>query len=273
LRPLALYLTFDRNSATLSVKQLGELENLAAKANVLDVKQLSVLGRQNWDEAPDLHAKTPLSLARASAVRAALAAATRIPITASDGGTQRRRYGMDDQAGRSVEVGMTPLDANHLPAASAPFTLPWKICESEVSFHTVLSMTTHDGIVVAEICRNGKCSRAGIDSSYHAVWPGGMGSVMNGDFQANLSLEPTAEQLVRNGRFELGTGEGPASFNLRVSMQDPSIREADRFRFRIYQHRTELALDWSGKLEFTRTRPHPTRDVPPCLSAVRELEK
>jgi len=168
---------------------------------------------------------------------------------------------------------MTPLDASHLPAATAPFTLPWQSCESEVTFRTVLSMTTHDGIVVAEICRNGKCSRAGMDSSYHAVWPGEMGSVMNGEFKANLVLEPTEEQLVRNGQFELGTGEGPASFNLRVSMQDASIRETDQFRFRIYRRRTELALDWSGKLEFTRTRPHPTRDVPPCLRAVRDLAR
>lgn len=273
LRPLALYLTFDRNSTTLAVQQLAELENLAAKAEVLGVQQLSVLGRQNWDEAPDLHAKVPLSLARANAVQRALAAATHIPITVNDGGTQRRRYGLDDRSGRTVEVGMTPLDASHLPAASAPFTLPWLSCESEVTFRTVLSMTTHDGIVVAEICRNGKCSRAGMDSTYHAVWPGGMGSVMNGDFQANLSLEPTAEQLVRNGQFELGTGEGPASFNLRVSLHDASIRETDQFRFRLYRRRTELALDWSGKLEFTRRRPHPTRDVPPCLSAVRDVEK
>jgi hypothetical protein len=134
-------------------------------------------------------------------------------------------------------------------------------------------MTTHDDVVLVEMCRNGKCSRAALNAKLLAVWPGAGGSVMNGDFEGYLSLEPTEEQQVHNGEFELGTGEGPASFNLRISMKDPSIRESEAFHFRLYRRRTEVMLDWSGRLEFTRTRPHPTRDVPPCLSAVRDVGK
>ncbi len=274
LHPLSAYPTFNRNAKTLSVKQLAELENLAARADVLHVTQLNVLGLQDWDETPDLHAQTPLSLERANVVRAVLAAVTHIPVVASDGGTKRRRNsGNDDPDARVARVTMAPLDASHLPPATAPFSLPWSECESGVTFRTVLTMTTHDDIVVVEICRNGKCSRAALNAQLLAVWPGGEGSVMIGDFKADLALEPTEEQQIQNGKFELGTGEGPASFNLRVSMHDASISENDKFRFRIYRRRTEVMLDSAGPLEFRRTPPHPTRDVPPCLNAVQEVRK
>jgi len=240
---------------------------------MLHVTQLNVQGLQNWDETPDLHAKTPLSLERANVVRAVLVAVTHIPVVVSDGGTKRRGSGSDEPFARGAQVTIAPLDPSRLPPATGPFSLPWKECESKVTLRTVLTMTTHDDIVIVEICRNGKCSRAALNAKLLAVWPGGEGSVMSGDFEGDLWLEPTPEQQVHNAEVELGTGEGPASFKLRVSMQDPSIRESDAFRFRIYRRRTEVMLDWSGPLEFTRTRPHPTRDVPPCLSAVQDVGK
>ena len=271
LRPLGLVLQFSVNDSHLAVKQLAMLENLAAMAGVLGVKQLTISGGQSWDETPDVHAKTPLSVARATAVRDALTAAAPLSIEVTDGGTRPRRDVTGEAQARSVSVSMAPLSPNALPPGSAPFTLPWKVCESSVTLRTPITLRTRDGDVLVEVCRTGKCSRDILRSSYSAVWPGEVGSVMSGDFQAELSLKPTPEQLVHNGESELGKGEGPASFFLTVSLQDASIRETDVFRLRLERNRKEIALDWSGKLTFEHTKPHPTRPVPACLSASLEI--
>ncbi len=271
LRPLQLVLQFPLQDSHLTVKQLAELENLAEKAGVLGVKQLTVTGQQSWDEAPDARAKTPLSRVRATVVRDALTVAAQLSVEVKDGGTRPRRDVTGEAQARSVTVSMAPLEASALPTASAPFTLPWTECESNVTVRTPITLTTRDGDVQVEICRNGKCSRGIVQSSYFAVWPGQGGSVMSGDFQAWLSMEPTPEQLVHNGEIEMGKGEGPASFFLTVSFQDPNIRDTDAFRFRLLRRRKEPALDWSGKLTFEHLKPHPTRPVPACLSGTLEI--
>lgn len=274
LRPLGLELRFSPNDARLAVKQLAELENLAAMASVLGVPQLTVSGRQSWDETPDARAKAPLSVLRANAVRDVLAGHVTprpLAIAVEDGGTRPRRDVTGEAGARIVTVAMPPFAPSAMPPASAPFSLPWTVCESNVTLRTPITLSTRDGDVLVEVCRNGKCSRGIVRSSYYAVWPGEGSSVMNGDFQAVLAMKPTAQQLVHNGEIELGKGEGPASFWLSVSIQDPDIRETDVFRWRLLRRRKEPALDWSGKLSFERTKPHPTRPVPACLSGSLEI--
>jgi hypothetical protein len=41
-----------------------------------------------------------------------------------------------------------------------------------VTFRAQIALTKHDGAVLAEVCRDKACSRAVIDASTWATWPG-----------------------------------------------------------------------------------------------------
>lgn len=277
-RPLGLNLSFELDEKKLSTNHIGSIENFAIRADVLGVTKLHVEGGQSYDEKPDAKSKTPLSLQRATIVRDALAKVTRIPIEVEDGGTTSRTRGTASLF-RTVSVTMAPLAHDHAGAKTTPFTLPWSYCESSVTFRTQIALTKHDGAVLAEVCRDKACSRAVIDSSYWATWPGGGGDAMKGDFDALLGLNATRQQQIRTGLHMTmigGTyrgldGESPAFFDLDVSFRGEAISEAQTFSLKLYRRRTELALDWSGKLRFERTLRHPTRDPVPCLRAELEV--
>jgi hypothetical protein len=277
-RPLGLNLRFLLDEKKLSTNHLGSIENFAIMADVLGVTKLHVEGGQSYDEKPDAKSKTPLSLERATVVRDALAKVTRIPIEVEDGGTTSRTRGTASLF-RTVSVTMTPLAHDHAGAKTTPFTLPWSYCESSVTFRTQIAVTKRDGAVLAEVCRDKACSRAVIDASYWATWPGGGGDAMKGDFDALLGLNATRQQQIRTGlnMTTLGgaynglDGESPAYFDLDVSFRGEGISEASTYSLRLYRRRKELALEWSGKLTFERTLRHPTRDPVPCLRAELEI--
>lgn len=266
-RPLSAQVTFQPSDAALSVNARGSLENLAVMAEALGVTSLAVTGHQSWDEKPDSKAPVPLSRARANAARDALQAVTHIPIEVVDGGTRERRYVTGEDSEHKAQVSMKPLDEALRHREVPPFELPWTICQSKVTFTTEISISTTDGEIIAEICRNGACSRTDIPATRLAVWPGGMGATMKGDFEGNLEMEPTEAQLKRNNLDTLGKGTGPASFELKVSVEDDLIAPTDTFRLQLLRNRKEVALDWSGKLEFETTKRHATRAVAPCLKA------
>lgn len=266
-RPLNTQVSFEANDATLSVNERGSLENLAVMAEALGVQSLTVTGHQSWDEKPDSKAPVPLSRARANATRDALQAVTKIPIEVVDGGTRERRYVTGEELEHKAQVSMTPLDDALRHREVPPFKLPWTLCQSEVTFTTEISIGTTDGKILAEICRNGACSRTDIPATQLAVWPGRMGATMSGDFEGNLTMDPTEAQVKRNNLDTLGKGTGPASFHLKVSVEDDLIASTDTFRLRLLRNRKNVALDWSGKLEFKATKRHPTQAVPPCLKA------
>lgn len=280
-RPLGpLELRFEQDQKNLSTNQIGELENLAVMAGVLGVKGLRVEGGQSYDETPAAKSKNPLSLQRANAVRDGLAQATRIPIEVRDGGTASRLRGSASLF-RTATVTMAPLADDHSGWQTKPFTLPWKYCESRVTFRTEIALTKHDGEVVVEVCREAVCSRGTIDAAFYAAWPGGGGAEMRGALDASQSLDATRRQIIRNGLNALQhgglptafDGEKPASFAFEVFFRDPAISEASTYRFRLFRRRTEIALDWSGKLTFQRTLRHPTRDPAPCLQAELEIPR
>jgi outer membrane protein OmpA-like peptidoglycan-associated protein len=266
-RPLNTQVRFEPSDATLSVNARGSLENLAVMAEALGVLSLTVTGHQSWDEKPDSKAPVPLSRERANAVRDALQAVTKIAIEVVDGGTRERRYVTGEEFEHKAMVSMTPLDDALKSRELPPFKLPWTLCQSEVKFTTEISISTKDGQILAEICRNGACSRTDIPATQLAVWPGGMGATMKGDFEGNLTMEPTEAQMMRNTEETLGKGTGPASFNLEVSFEDERISPNDTFRLRLLRNRKDVALDWSGKLELQATKRHATQAVPPCLKA------
>jgi hypothetical protein len=279
-RPLGLNLRFELDEKKLSTNHIGSIENFATRADVLGVTKLYVEGGQSYDEKPDAKSKMPLSLQRATIVRDALAKVTRIPVEVEDGGTTSRTRGTASLF-RTVSVTMAPLAHDHAGAKTTPFTLPWSYCESSVTFRTQIALTKHDGAVLAEVCRDKACSRAVIDSSYWATWPGGGGDTMNGDFDALLSMNATRQQQIRTG-LNMTTvggmhrgldGETPASFDLEVSFKHEAISEASTYSLKLYRRRTELALGWSGKLTFERTLRHPTRDPVPCLRAELEIPR
>jgi len=278
-RPLGTTLSFSLNQKALSTNHIGYLENLAKMADILGVKQLLVAGRQSYDETPDAKNKTPLSLLRARAVRDALTQATKIPIEVKDGGTTSRLRGSPDIF-REVAVTMAPLEENHA-ASQAPFVLPWKPCDSRVTFRTQIAITKHDGDVLVEVCRDKACSRGIIETSLYAAWAGGGGAIMSGDLDASQSLQETRQQVIRNGFNALENGgmpaemdgEKPVSFAFEVSFEDPAISESSTYSLRLLRRRTDVALDWSGKLTFQRTLRHPTRDPAPCLKAELEIPR
>lgn len=270
-RPLNTQVGFEPSDATLSVNARGSLENLAVMAEALGVKSLTVTGHQSWDELPDSKAPVPLSRARAHAARDALQAITKIPIEVVDGGTRERRHVTGEEFEHKAMVSMTPLDDALKSRELPPFKLPWTLCQSEVKFTTEISIATTDGEILAEICRNNACSRTDIPATQLAVWPGGMGSTMKGDFEGNLTMEPTDAQQARNTAETLGKGTGPASFKLEVSFEDERISANDTYRLRLLRNRKDVALDWSGKLEFATVRRHATREAPPCLTATRAI--
>ena len=68
-------------------------------------------------------------------------------------------------------------------------------------------------------------------------------------------------------------GETPASFVLEVSFGGAAVSEGSTYRFRISRRRTDVALDWSGKLAFRRTLRHATRDPEGCLHAELEVPR
>jgi hypothetical protein len=135
--------------------------------------------------------------------------------------------------------------------------------------------------VLAEVCRDKACSHAVTDASYWATWPGGGGEAMKGDFEATLGLNATRQQQIRTGLHMTmigGTyrgldGESPAFFDLDVSFRGEGISEASTYSLKLYRRRTEVALEWSGKLTFERTLRHPTRDPAPCLRAELEIPR
>jgi hypothetical protein len=279
-RPLGLNLRFELDEKKLSGNHIGSIENFAIMADVLGVTKLRVEGGQSYDEKPDAKSKTPLSLERATMVRDALARVTRIPIEVEDGGTTSRTRGTASLF-RTVSVTMTPLARDHAGAKTTPFTLPWSYCESSVTFRAQIALTKHDGAVLAEVCRDKACSRAVIDASYWATWPGGGGDAMKGDFDALLGLNATRQQQIRTGlhmttiggAYRGLDGAAPAFFDFDVSFRGEAISEASTYSLKLYRRRTELALDWSGKLEFERKLRHPTRDKVPCLRAELEIPR
>lgn len=266
-RPLNTQIQFEPSDANLSVNAQGSLENLAVMAEALGVQHLAVTGHQSWDETPDSKAPVPLSRARANKARDALQAVTKIPIEVVDGGTRERRYVTGEDFEHKVMVSMTPLDDALRNRELPPFKLPWTLCSSEVKFTTEISISTTDGQILAEICRGSSCTRTDIPATQLAVWPGGMGATMKGDFEGNLTMAPTEAQQARNTAETLGKGTGPASFNLEVSFEDERISASDTYRLRLLRNRKDVALDWSGKLEFNIVRRHATREAPPCLQA------
>jgi hypothetical protein len=279
-RPLGLDLRFELDEKELSTNHIGFIENFAIMADALGVTKLHVEGGQSYDEKPDEKSKTPLSLERATIVRDALARVTRIPIEVEDGGTTSRIRGTASLF-RTVSVTMARLAHDHAGAKTTPFTLPWSYCESSVTFRTQIALTKHDGAVLAEVCRDKACSRAVIDASYWATWPGGGGEAMKGDFEAMLGLNATRQQRIRTGLHMTSIagayrgldGEAPAFFDFDVSFRGDAISEASTYSLKLYRRRTELALDWSGKLEFERKLRHPTRDPVPCLRAELEIPR
>jgi hypothetical protein len=265
-RPLGADLEFSLNEATISTMQRAELENLAFLADRLGVKELWVLGEQSWDEKPDRKTARPLSVQRAEAVEAVLARVTRIPIVVKDQGTRRRRFVTDEEAARRASVSTAAREPNAPAPASEPFSLPWKICESSAALRTEIAITTDDGDILVEVCRNDRCSRGGIRTSYYAVYPGNGGAAMKGDFDALLSLTPTRLQTIRNvaGARE-NPGDGKAHFRMEIGFRDATLREEDVYRLHLFRRRTEPVLEWSGKLTYQRVVPNATADVPPCL--------
>jgi hypothetical protein len=279
-RPLGLNLRFELDETRLSTNDIGSIENFAIMADVLGVTKLRVEGGQSYDEKPDAKSKTPLSLRRATVVRDALAKVTRIPIEVEDGGTTSRTRGTASLF-RTVSVTMNPLAHDHAGAKTTPFELSWSYCESSVTLRAQIALTKRDGAVLAEVCRDKACSRAVIDASYWATWPGGGGEAMKGDFDALLGLNATRQQQIRTGlnmttiggAYRGLDGEAPAFFDFDVSFRGDEISEASTYSLKLYRRRTELALDWSGKLAFERTLRHPTRDPVPCLRAEHEIPR
>lgn len=270
-RPLSTQVGFQPSDASLSVNARGSLENLVVMAEALGVTSFTVTGHQSWDEKPDSKAAVPLSRARANATRDALRAVTTIPIEVVDGGTRERRYVTGEEMEHKATVGTAPFADGQLARELPPFKLPWTLCQSKVTFTTEISISTTDGQILAEICRASACTRTDIPATSLAVWPGGMGAVMKGDFDGSLSMQPTEAQLLRNDPETLGKGTGPASFNLEVSFDDERISATDTYRLRLLRNRKDVALDWSGKLEFATVRRHATREAPPCLTATRAI--
>jgi hypothetical protein len=62
----------------------------------------------------------------------------------------------------------------------------------------------------------------------------------------------------------------PRILRFRRFLRGDAISEASTHTLTLSRRRTELALDWSGKLEFERKLRHPTRDEMPCLRAKLE---
>jgi hypothetical protein len=104
---------------------------------------------------------------------------------------------------------------------------------------------------------------------------------MRGDLEVSQSLRKTRRQIIRNGLNALANGgvpgeqdgEAPASFEFEASLDGPEISESSTYGLKLLRRRSEVVLEWSGKLAFARIPRHPTRDPEPCLQAELEIPR